>query len=112
MNVGEDLPVVYGDSGNEEDPYRRKDLSRSALGPMEPDVLREEGAGGYNVAKFVILFGVISLVLISFLDLVIGWLWPIIAPLASFMFLIFEFMFLIFGLVVIAKFVMSAQYMT
>ena len=79
---------------------------------MEPDVLTEEGAKGYVVAKFVMLFVVISFVLIrlldlviGLLDLVIGWLMPIIAP-------VFGFMFLLFGLIVIANFAMSSQYMT
>ena len=72
---------------------------------MEPDVLTEEGAKGYVVAKFVMLFVVIFFVLIRLLDLVIGWIMPIIAP-------VFGFMFLLFGLIVIASFAMSSQYMT
>lgn len=72
---------------------------------MEPDVLTEEGAKGYTGAKFVMLFVVISFVLIRLLDLVIEWLMPIIAP-------VLRFMFLLFGLIVIASFVMSDQYMT
>ena len=105
MNVGEGLPEVYGDSRNEVGQYREKELSTSPLGPMEPDVLTEEGAKGYVVAKFVMLFVVISFVLIRLLDLVIGWSMPIIAP-------VFGFMFLLFGLIVIASFAMSSQYMT
>ena len=112
MNLSEGLPEIYGDSRNEEGQYREKELSTSPLGPMEPDVLTEEGAKGYTGAKFVMLFVVISFVLmrlldlvIGFLDLVIGWLMPIIAP-------VFGFMFLLFGLIVIASFVMSDQYMT
>ena len=112
MNVGEGLPGAYGDGRNEEGQYREKELSKSPLGPMEPDVLTEEGAKGYTGAKFVMLFVVISFVLIrlldlviGFLDLVIGWLMPIIAP-------VFGFMFLLFGLIVIASFAMSSQYMT
>ena len=112
MNPSERLPEIYGDSRNEEGQYRKKELSTSPLGPMEPDVLTEEGAKGYTGAKFVMLFVVISFVLIrlldlviGFLDLVIGWLMPIIAP-------VFGFMFLLFGLIVIASFAMSSQYMT
>ena len=105
MNLSEGLPEIYGDSRNEEGQYREKELSTSPLGPMEPDVLTEEGAKGYVVAKFVMLFVVISFVLIRLLDLVIGWLMPIIAP-------VFGFMFLLFGLIVIASFAMSSQYMT
>ena len=112
MNLSEGLPEIYGDSRNEEGQYREKELSTSPLGPMEPDVLTEEGAKGYVVAKFVMLFVVISFVLIrlldlviGLLDLVIGWLMPIIAP-------VFRFMFLLFGLIAIARFAMSSQYMT
>ena len=109
MNVGEGLPGAYGDGRNEEGQYREKELSTSPLGPMEPDVLTEEGAKGYVVAKFVMLFVVISFVLIRLLDLVIGWLYPIIYPIIA---TVFSFMFLLFGLIVIASFVMSSQYMT
>lgn len=105
MNLSEGLPEIYGDSRNEEGQYREKELSTSPLGPMEPDVLTEQSAIGYTGAKFVMLFVVISFVLIRLLDLVIGWLMPIIAP-------VFGFMFLLFGLIVIASFAMSSQYMT
>ena len=105
MNLSEGLPEIYGDSRNEEGQYREKELSTSPLGPMEPDVLTEQSAIGYTGAKFVMLFVVISFVLIRLLDLVIGWLMPIIAP-------VFGFMFLLFGLIVIANFAMSSQYMT
>ena len=105
MNLSEGLPEIYGDSRNEEGQYREKELSTSPLGPMEPDVLTEQSAIGYTGAKFVMLFVVISFVLIRILDLVIGWLMPIIAP-------VFGFMFLLFGLIVIASFAMSSQYMT
>ena len=112
MNLSEGLPEIYGDSRNEEGQYREKELSTSPLGPMEPDVLTEQSAIGYTGAKFVMLFVVISFVLIrlldlviGLLDLVIGWLMPIIAP-------VFRFMFLLFGLIVIARFAMSSQYMT
>ena len=105
MNLSEGLPEIYGDSRNEEGQYREKELSTSPLGPMEPDVLTEQSAIGYTGAKFVMLFVVISFVLIRLLDLVIGWLMPIIAP-------VFGFMFLLFGLIVIASFAMSSRYMT